>query len=687
MRRLFNVIAMSVCLAVPTFARQDSLMEHHLQEVVVVAKLPPVEYSAGKQVYRPDAFITQGSGSVADLLTALPGVMVGDDGVLLYGKPKARILLDGKTTYLSGTEIINLLRATPASQVEKVEVVTQPSARHEAEGTGGVIDIRLRKQKRRGINLAINGTGSFGVSGYGTGSLSANLRTEKANFFATYSYYDGRQQIDMDIRRVGELERMTQNACQRRHNRSHYAQIGTDWEISPRTTWSVILDGNLWSQDEWAEMYSELPSAEAERTKSHSQPSRKHLTASTSLAHRLPADRGEVTGSFDYFRYHRAEPQAIHSSQWPAMIGDNEGDINLISTRVDGVNTPTENWKLSWGVKANRARVSNRSDYHQEEELTSPTKSDYTESIRTAYLQSEYGVGRWNGIVGLRVEQTEFNRLTATHLFPSLFGRYEVRSDNLLQLSYTRRISRPGYESLSPFVHVIDRYTYETGNPSLRSAYSDNVELEYIHRKSLHASLFISLTDDEIQTHYSIDGEWTARVAPLNFNSHLQYGVRMSASEITLAPWWTAHATVQLVYDRYRWEEPGEGRRENAKVTPSIHLMSQFALPAKWQAECTILGQGRMAMGQTELRQMWEVRLGVQRKLFGGSGTLRLFVNDLFNSNYQSAEFPVGRLKASLKIAENKRVVGIAFSWRFQKGTATKEKKHSQTLEEKKRVL
>lgn len=583
MKKLFHVIVGSACLAFPTYAQQDSLVEHHLQEVVVVAKLPPVEYSAGKRVYRPDASITQGAGTVYDLLASFPGVVVGEDGVRLNGKTGVRILQDGKPSYLSDGELMNLLRATPATQVEKVEVITQPSARYEAEGTSGIIDIRLRKQKRRGMNLAVNGTGSLGPSGYGYGSLSANLRKGKANFFTNYSYYDGRQRIDMTVGRTGLQERMEQDACQRRHNRSHYARIGTDWDITPRTVWSLSTEGNLWRQDEQAEMYSELlPSGEAERTESHSKPLRKHWTASTSLVHRLPADRGEVTATFDYFRYHRAEIQEIRSSGPSLVEGDNEGDIRLVSGRVDAVYSLNGYWKLSGGLKANRAHVSNRSAYRREGKSIRPSESSYVESIRAAYLQSEYGRDIWKGALGLRVEQTELDGHTDWHLFPSFFGQYGREGDDVLQFSYTRRISRPGYDALSPFVHVMDRYTYETGNPALCPSFSDHVELEYVHRNKLHAALFFSLTDDEIQPHYRMDGEWTACVSPLNFAGHLQSGVRMNVAEVSLFLWWTAHATVQLTYDRYHWEEPGEARRENSRFTPSAHILSQFALSAKW---------------------------------------------------------------------------------------------------------
>ena len=149
-------------------AQQDTIADQRLGEVVVTAKLPLVEMSAGKTTYRMDASITQSTGSLYDVLSSLPGVIVDSKGgILLNGKSGVQVLMDGKPTYLSGEELVNLLRSTPATNADKIDLITQPSARYEAAGSTGMIDIRTRKIKLHGMNLALNGNGTLGRSGGG----------------------------------------------------------------------------------------------------------------------------------------------------------------------------------------------------------------------------------------------------------------------------------------------------------------------------------------------------------------------------------------------------------------------------------------------------------------------------------------------------------------------------------------
>lgn len=241
-------------------AQQDTIADQRLGEIVVTAKLPLVEMSAGKTTYRMDASITQSTGSLYDVLSSLPGVMIDSKGgILLNGKSGVQVLLDGKPTYLSGEELVNLLRSTPATNADKIDLITQPSARYDAAGSTGMIDIRTRKIKLRGMNLALNGNGTLGRSGGGGyGSASMNLRQDKFNFFLTYSYYLGNQTIDMDIDRAFNGDgRMRQSSYRRRSAHSHYLRGGCDFYINPRTVWGVSLNGSLSDRTENADMLIE----------------------------------------------------------------------------------------------------------------------------------------------------------------------------------------------------------------------------------------------------------------------------------------------------------------------------------------------------------------------------------------------------------------------------------------------
>ena len=152
-RTLFLGILLSGVSLVAWSQQQDTIADQRLKEVVVTAKLPLVEMSAGKTTYRMDASITQSTGSLYDVLSSLPGVMIDSGGnVLLNGQSGATILMDGKPTYLSGDELMSLLKSTPATNTDKIDLITQPSALYDAAGSTGLIDIRTRKIKLRGMS-------------------------------------------------------------------------------------------------------------------------------------------------------------------------------------------------------------------------------------------------------------------------------------------------------------------------------------------------------------------------------------------------------------------------------------------------------------------------------------------------------------------------------------------------------
>lgn len=171
----------------------DTIADQKIQEVVVIAKLPPVEMKPGKMTYHVDATITQSQGSLFDVLSSLPGVILQSDGsVYLNGKTGANIMMDSKLTYLSGHDLVSFLKATPAGMIDKIDLISYPSTRYDASGNAGIIDIRTKKIMRKGMNLSLNGSYEQWRYGTGFGTASLNMRTNKFNFYLSYSYFQSR---------------------------------------------------------------------------------------------------------------------------------------------------------------------------------------------------------------------------------------------------------------------------------------------------------------------------------------------------------------------------------------------------------------------------------------------------------------------------------------------------------------
>lgn len=707
-RNVFIGVFLS-CMSLPAWAQQDTIADQRLSEIVVTAKLPLVEMSAGRTTYRTDASIVQSTGNLYDVLSSLPGVMIDSNGnILLNGQSGVKILMDGKPTYLSGSELINLLKSTPATNTDKIDLITQPSANHDAAGSSGLIDIRTRKIKLRGMNLVLNGNSSFGRSGSGFGSASMNIRENKFNLYLTYSYYQGRNVIDMFIDRTFDRDgkRMTQDSYRKQEPYSHYFRAGYDYYLNERTIWSTSMSGNFSERKETADMFVEIQHEEnAGNTYSRTDRSWNNISAGTNITHKMKKEGGEVSASLDYFRYSHAENQLINSTKPDTLSGDMRGKINLYVGQADVTYPLNENWKFQSGGKTSFVKIGNTAGYMRPSATgwlpdgALGSRFEYNENINALYLQAGYEVEHLKLTAGLRMEHTHVNgdfggntlqrdssfTTNYLHLFPTFALQYRRISGNTLQLSYSRRVTRPNYGDLNPFTYIFDEYTREGGNTKLRLAFSDNVELAYVYRDRLQAALFFSHTEDAIMKSYQEQENQSIYVSPQNLSSYTQTGLRINAAKLSIASCWKINVTAIGMYNTYHWMEQGK-KLKNHMFTPIFSWMNQFTFAPNWSAELSASYNGRMAYAQATVHPLLEVNMGIQKKVFGNRATVTLFAKDLFNTNYQKVDIQALGAQAFLDERHNKRVLGIAFSWRFQKGGEAKESMRKNGVDETKRV-
>lgn len=418
-----NVFLGAILLSMPlvVWSQQDTIADQRLEEIMVTAKLPLVEISAGKTSYRMDASVTQSTGSLYDVLASLPGVVIDSNGnILLNGQSGATILMDGKPTYLSGDELMSLLKSTPATNADKIDLITQPSARHDAAGSSGLIDIRTRKIRLRGVNLALNGNGSLGRTGSGYGGASMNIRENKFNLYLNYSYYQGKDVIDLFIDRAFERDggRMMQDSYRKRRNYSHYFRTGCDYYLNERTVWGVSLGGNFSRQRENAGMFTEIrETGVAGNTYSHAEQNRNNVSAGTSMVHKLKREGGELSASFDYFHYYRVGNQLMDSFKPDTLKGDMKGNTDLYVGQIDAVYPLSEVWKLQAGVKTSFVTIDNTAGYMRPSvsgwlpDGALGSRFVYDENINASYLQVGYEKDR------LKISDTKVGTYPCTRGF------------------------------------------------------------------------------------------------------------------------------------------------------------------------------------------------------------------------------------------------------------------------------
>lgn len=709
MNRNLILFAFVVLAGTTAQAQQDTIADQRLTEVVVTAKLPLVEMSAGRTTYRMDASITQSIGNLYDVLSSLPGVTVdANGGITMNGKTGVQVLIDGKSTYLSGMELVTLLKSTPATGTDKIDLITQPSARYEAAGNIGMIDIRMRKIKLRGVNFSLYGNGSLGRAGSGYLGTSMNWRRDKFNFFLTYSYYWGKNIVDMTIDRpyMNNAYRMWQDSYRRRFQHSNFLRTGCDFYVNESTEWGVGFRGNFWGQKENSDMLNAVHEVGLHSwTYSHEDNHWNDFTVGTNFTHRLRRKGGELSASADYFYYDRRRNQHMHCVETDTLKGNTMGRINIFAVQADLVYPLSDNWRLQTGAKMAFVRVDNRAGYLRpspsgwQTDGTLGSHFVYDENINGAYLQADYKLRRLEMSIGLRLEHTHVHGELSenvsqpdssfasgyANLFPTASLQYKFDKSNTVQLSYGRRITRPNYGDLNPFVYIFDAYTSEGGNTHLHASFTDNVELAYLYRDYWQGVLFFSRTGDAIVKGYQIRAGEAIFVTPQNLSTYYQTGIRLHAADLSITSWWKANLTLIGMYNYYHWNDAGT-EVKNHRLSPIIGMMNQITMASTWSAELAVNYTGKMAYGQATVHPVLEVNIGVQKKVLKGKGSISLFIKDLFNTKYEKIDMPIADGHAYASSDFKQRVLGIAFSWRFQKGSEVKERKQKVGIDEMKRV-
>ena len=440
-------------------------------------------------------------------------------------------------------------------------------------------------------------------------------------------------------------------------------------------------------------------------TFSHTDRSWNNFSAGTNITHRLKKEGGEVSASFDYFRYDNTGNQLINSFKPDTLNGDMKGNINLYIGQTDVTYPLNENWRLQAGGKTSFVKIGNTAGYMRPSSTgwlpdgTLGSRFVYDENINALYLQAGYEMERLKLTAGLRMEHTyvhgDFGGNTLQrdssfttnylHLFPTFALQYSLISGNALQLSYSRRITRPNYGDLNPFTYIFDEYTREGGNTKLLPSFSNNVEVAYVYRDWLQTTLFFSHTEDAIMKSYQEQANQSVYVSPKNLSSYAQMGIRINAANLSLSSFWKMNITAIGIYNNYHWIEQGK-KMKNRIFTPIFSWMNQFTFASTWSAEFSANYNGRMAYAQATVHPILEMNIALQKKIFQGRGAVTLFAKDLFNTNYQKVDIQVLGTQMFLDERHNKRVLGIAFSWRFQKGSEEKESIRKNGIDETKRV-
>jgi iron complex outermembrane recepter protein len=712
-------------LKMPAITLEDKAGE--LGEVEVTARKNFIERRVDRTVVNPDVLISNAGTTALEVLEKSPGVQVTVEGIIsLRGKNGVQIFIDDKPTYLSAADLAGYLRSVPAANIESIEIMTNPPAKYDAAGNAGIINIRMKKIKTKGVNGNVSLSYGQGVYARTNNSFSINYRNNKVNLFSTVSYNNNNTFQDLTIRRTyadnnGNLQSyFTQNSFFKRNPSGFNAKLGADYYVSNKTTLGVILSGfeNSLRQDLTNKAVVENPIKEVTSRVNSIAPTRRSMkskSANANMLHKFNNKGKEFSVNVDYITYNGNQNNELLNLVYnPAgsllnrsnLISKLPSEINIASAKVD-YTTPLKNGqKFETGVKASFVATDNIADFFDENNgLITPNYSfsnrfKYNENIQAAYVNYNIQKKKFSWQLGLRLESTQiegkqfgnpqqkdssFTR-NYTNLFPTVFMQYVLDSvgKHVLGLSVGRRINRPNYQDMNPFTYPFDLFTLYSGNPFLQPTFTYNSEVSYTYNNKITTALSFDYTNNVIsETIEQKNGIFYSR--PGNIGKQINLSISVNGS-LQILKWWSFQFYAEGTYNDANTTLYGQ-RLLNRGFYFIVNPVNLFQINKKWSAELAGSYQSRVFSAQFVLIPVGQVRMAVAKKIMKDKGTLKLGLNDMFYTFQPGGDIKgLGASTASWKSFLDSRVATFTFSYRFNKGKGAARRESNSADSEKGRV-
>lgn len=691
-----------------------------LKEISVVAIKPFIEHQFDKTIVNVENSIVNAGSTAMEILSRAPGVMIAqDESILLKGKSGTLIMIDGKPSVLAGDALVTYLRSIPSASLSKIEIITNPSAKYDAAGTGGIINIILKKDKRQGTNGTLSGSYGQGIYAKASAGLNVNYRNRNWNLFFSYNYAHRKginktQHVRNFNKGVYGNEVYDQRIYATFPSDAHVPRFGADYTVNTKTTVGFQLSGMgnfINGQANNTTYVKDGNNVEfgSFATKSRTDNTWYNYNANVNLRHKLDSLGREFSADVDYSHYQNTNDQIFTTYLYDAqsvlqnesiLNGDQSGVLDIYSVKADYVHPLAQQVKLELGTKVSYVTTDNELRYFNRiAEIDYPDSANsnhfiYSENINAAYLNANKEWEKLNVQAGLRMEQTlakgiqlsndsVFSRNYLQPFF-SMATNYTFNDKNEAGLTISRRIHRPDYQQLNPIRRYVDKTTYGAGNPFLLPALTYSGELTYTYHSSLTFTLNYSQTKNDIQTVFlQDDADKITIQTDMNIERGEQYLGAINYST-QLNKWFQTATEIDVWQSKYSGTLTGV-TLNRARPTFYINSTNTFILPKDFSVEVGGFYQHRFIGGILEMKGSWEADLGIQKKILKNKGQLKLNITDIFWKNNSSGEVHFANVNSRFLARHETRVATLSFSYGFGKSGA-QVKKRSGAEEEKNRV-
>jgi iron complex outermembrane receptor protein len=693
-----------------------------LENVTVVAKKQFIQFLPDKTVINPEANITNAGATVMDILEKSPGLTVGKDGsIIMKGKPAVMVLIDGKPTQLSGADLQAYLSGINASQVDVVELIENPGAKYDASGNAGIINIKTKTNRQKGFNGSLNLSAGQGYYPKTGNSLNLNYRNGKMNWFLNYGIRASRERqtawtlrkyFDSNNRDSALLEQPNVNTNTALGNN---LKTGLDYFVSKKTTISLVFTGGIFTKHaknfsaiDW--MGPDYVIDSTINTFGKNNTNFKRGGVNINAKHKI-GEGSDVSVDLDYVRFVINNDQnyqtqlATPGSSISATSGNIPSRLNILAMKID-YSKRFKEMLLETGLKTAINKTDNLAEYYYSDnnnwfpDLSRSNHYLYDETINAAYASVDKEKNKWHWQAGLRYELTAYKahqlgnavvkessfKKDYGSLFPTAFASYEADSNNTVTFRLGRRIDRPPFQNLNPFLTTLNKYTYEAGNPFIKPQYTWNFAVAHTYKQMLTTEISYSSLRDYFSQIFIIDSNSSNVNKNIiiytrgNVGTFRNFGISETYQQ-SITKWWSL--TAMAVFN-HKIIEGVVWAPMKAEVSQlNISLNNQFRLKKGWGFEGSGYYQTRSQIDLQEwLKPQGELNLGVSKQIMKNKGSLKLNVRDLTYFQNYSGVSTFQNAHEPFVVKWDSRVVRLSFSWRFGKTMKTVSRSEGSAADE-----
>ncbi|MFL5789415.1 MAG: TonB-dependent receptor domain-containing protein [Flavisolibacter sp.] len=700
-----------------------------LQGITVTGRKPFIQKLNDRIVVNVENSIVNVGSSAMDVLERSPGVSIDQNDVIgLRGRQGVIIMIDGKPSPMTGADLANYLRGLPSNAIERIDIITNPSAKYDASGNSGIIDIRMKKDQRFGMN------GTF-TAGYGQGiypkanaGTTFNFRNKKMNVFGNYNY-TYRENLNHLILNRNFYKDGVYTGGDDKDNYStmplnvNAGRLGIDYSPSNKTIIGFVVNSSFFHFTRNNHNNSVVNDEQKQptytfQTLATNNDHNNNTVANVNYKHTFDSTGKELTADVDYGVFNSASLSSTATNYYnidgstkaPEYIlnGNQNGKLTLKTGKVDYSNPLRKGAKFELGFKTsyvssdNDARFNDLSTGIPENDTTKTNHFLYQEYNNAAYINFSKEYKKFNIQLGLRGEKTDVNTFQVMHnvkwdssyfqLFPSAFFNYKVKEDQTIGLSVSRRIQRPGYSELNPFLFLIDVTTYATGNPGLLPELTWSYELSYT-LKQLNFSLGYSHTkeNENIAIARFKDvfptipaGDNVTVQIPINLASSDYVGLSIAAP-VHVNKWWNMINNADIYYNYFNGSLGGTTLNNGSPAT-DIRTNNTFNFKKGWSAELNANFSSGGRYGYMISRPQWGLSTGAQKTVLKNKGTIRFNITDIFWTNLPRATITYpGTYIENWHAYRESRVANLSFTYRFGNNKVQAARRRETASEEERR--